>query len=82
MFNNEAKVAAVMNLFEQRSTIPCQSIVILLDILTQEMREANDHCAESELKINQGEIKAYRKLKAFIERGFPLRAADPSSKTY
>jgi hypothetical protein len=77
MFNNEAKVAAVMNLFEQRSTIPCQSILILLDILTQEMREANDHCAESELKVNQGEIKAYKKMKGYIQRGFPVKNSGP-----
>jgi len=82
MFNNEAKVTAVMNLFEQRSTLPCQSLVILLDICTQEMREANDHCAESELKVNQGEIKAYKKLKGYIERGFSVKATNPVEKVY
>jgi hypothetical protein len=82
MFNNEAKVAAVMNLFEQRSTVPCQSILILLDICTQEMREVNDYAAEEELKLNQGEIRAYRKLKGFIERGFPVKATNPVEKAY
>jgi hypothetical protein len=77
MFNNESKVVAVMALFEQRSTIPCQSVVILLDILTQEMREANDYCAGEELKLNQGEIKAYRKLKGYIQRGFPVKTSGP-----
>jgi hypothetical protein len=51
--------------------------VILLDILTQEMREANDYCAGEELKLNQGEIKAYRKLKGYIQRGFPVKTSGP-----
>jgi len=82
MFNNEVKVTAVMALFEQRSTIPCQSLVILLDICTQEMREANDHAGEVEFKLNQGEIRAYRKLKGYIERGFPVKTSLTAEKVY
>ena len=77
MFNNEAKVNAVMALFEQRKSPPCQSLLTLLDICTQEMREANDHAGEADFKLNQGEIRAYRKLKGYIERGFPVKSAGP-----
>ncbi|HLE18224.1 MAG TPA: hypothetical protein VI728_08060 [Syntrophales bacterium] len=73
MPNNEIKAPLVMELFNNRGTIIGQSLSKLLDILIQELRERNDHAVDVEVHFNQGEIRAYQRLKLYLERGFPVK---------
>lgn len=69
MTNNEIKAPLVMELFNNRTTLVGQSLSKLLDILIQEMRERNDYAVDVEIHFNQGEIRAFQRLKSYLERG-------------
>ena len=73
MSKNEIKVPFIMDLYNNRETVVGHSLGKLLDILIQEMRERNDYAVDTEVHFNQGEIRAYQKLKSYLEHGFPIK---------
>jgi len=51
-------------------------LVIVLDNLTDELREDNDTAEETVLYRNQGEIRGYNRLKGYILHGIPTGTAE------
>jgi hypothetical protein len=71
MLNNKLKAQAIHDLHGIKAESAGGKLSTILDILINEARVANDTATEAEIKINQGEIKAYLKLKEYLERGIP-----------
>ena len=69
MLRNKAKAAAILDIHGLKSDSAGGKILILLDILISEIREANDTVTPDNLLKNQGEIEGYLQLKDYIERG-------------
>ena len=71
MLSNREKAVLIIEISAHNQESTCKSIVSLLDILLQETREANDTSSGEEYFLNQGEIRAYKRLRDMIMRGLP-----------
>lgn len=69
---NREKVAKINDLHANLNTVPCKLMVDILNIAIIQARETNDHIAPDELRENQGAIRAYREMLAWMEKGIPL----------
>ena len=71
MIRNIEKTVAINEFHALRNEPSGAKIIALLDILVNELRKENDTVDRNGLQLNQGEIKAYLRLKEYIERGLP-----------
>jgi hypothetical protein len=73
MLRNKQKAVAIFEFHGLKTESSGKKIITLLDLLIDEVRVSNDTVADGNLKINQGEIKAYMQLKEYLERGLPAQ---------
>ena len=71
MLANREKATLILEICGSQKENSIKNVLKLLDILIQEVRIDNDTADEVQFRTNQGEIKAYRTLKDYIERGIP-----------
>jgi len=68
---NKTKAEAIFELNGMKHDPACKSMVKLLDILIDEVRIQNDEAPAERVLGNQGEIRAFMRLKEYIEKGLP-----------
>ena len=71
MLTNRPKAELIIEIFGAQHDNAIQNIQKLLDILIAEVRLDNDTADDVQFRTNQGEIKAYMKLREYILRGLP-----------
>lgn len=71
MIRNVEKAVAISEVHALKNEPAGAKLIILLEILVDELRRENDTVDRNLLQMNQGEIKAYLRLKDYIERGLP-----------
>lgn len=69
MIRNLEKHAAITEFYGLKNDHSGAKIILLLDILIDEIRKENDTVSPDLLRLNQGKIEAYLRLKEYIERG-------------
>ena len=70
-FKSKEKAALIIDLSGSQGASVIQNLIKLLDLLISEVRIDNDTAGYDNVLINQGEIRAYLRLKEYIERGLP-----------
>jgi len=71
MYANRDKAALILEISGHRDESTCKNVLGLLEILIQEVREANDTAEGDTMLRNQGKVQAYNELKGYIDRGLP-----------
>ena len=69
------KVEAIVKIFENNACELAHYLIILIDILIEEHRVANDDADGSELVRNQGKITALKDLRNYVLKGVPPKGS-------
>lgn len=71
MQQDREKAVLITEISGSQNDNTIKNVVKLLDLLIQEARLDNDTADETRVRVNQGEIKAFVKLREYILRGLP-----------
>lgn len=71
MIRNKEKTAAILDVRALLHEEAGRKLLVLLHLLIEELRIANDTVIPDELLKNQGKIEAYTQLRDYLERGLP-----------
>lgn len=72
MIHQKKKAELIFELHGKKGDRNLALVRDLLDMCVDEVRIRNDTAEIEELKANQGEIAAYKRLKDYLERGLPV----------